>query len=389
MLAGLLMGRFATLLLAALTLLASQASAQDLRSKDPVTWRLAALEAAHQGEKALPQLEALADQAPDRVRIALSAMLLEHESALGTVNEKYPALLKLAKPFLEEGQKAASQLEGASSFWTGGRGLTAPGASKPSKTELALNRLKDLGGFAMLAIQELAASRTPETRLYAGALIVRLRAPAGAETLKRLAQDPAKVRIFGGDWTSQTTVGKYAANALRLPPVGGGNPVAIEAERYLGRLDWPTRVVLILNGLRKRAETGKATSWADYWKRARPHLPKLILERQLVPKGLLGKWRFSKADPPGAPEINLTYTFFPERYRLDGDPRITEQGRAELKSRTGARYELRLFERVKGNPRWGKGIAETVWTVDLAKDGKAFTCVRPWPGRRFTRELKR
>ena len=65
-----------------LSLLAGEARCQDnpgIASDDPVTWRLAVLESAHQGKKILPALEQQAAKNADRVRTTLGIMLLEHD----------------------------------------------------------------------------------------------------------------------------------------------------------------------------------------------------------------------------------------------------------------------------------------------------------------------
>lgn len=265
-----------------------------LGSDDPVQMRLAQVNLAHAGKSALKPLNRLTATAGPalhpRIRETAALLLLRNVSLQDL--RKHKALFKLCEPAFARARKSASVLLNAKAYDSGERGLAPPGARRPplSKPMQALNAAAGMHGFAVPVALELCESKSPASRLYGARLLVRLAAAGQLPTLERLSKDPARINIFRGDVTERTTIGKEVSSWIKTNSVFRNERkpdpkygVCFEAENYV---TWLVRVhskhpsgADLVNQLRQQAKTIQATSWDDYWRRAKPLLAKFLSAR--------------------------------------------------------------------------------------------------------------
>jgi hypothetical protein len=278
-----------------------------LGAKSALDSRIARAEVAHLGVKALPALErarAAKRVSESTLRLVVEAMLVESVE-LDVLKKRWPALLKLLDERVAKARQLAKPLFATKPHDSGERGLGPPGAKAPplSAPRAAIAGLLKLGGAAVPVALELMAqgadAKVPvrklrpgerrnqaevakdgvgvAQRLYGAEVLYRLRAWGQERSLEGLRGDGGRVSVFHGDYFDRTTVGRVVSAWMKgismgTPKSPTKGAACLEAERYL-RYVLPeldrSKGMKLMNRLRGEAKTWEATSFADYWRRAR------------------------------------------------------------------------------------------------------------------------
>lgn len=256
-----------------------------LSSDRPAEWRIAQAYVARAGESSLPHLEWFAASSnrdlDARLKETISLML---RSAIGPEQLRpHRRLWRLTEEELRRASGPLQVLVRQPTYDTGDVGLVPEGTViEWSAPRRAVDDLLGLHGFAVPAALQLLTDKEPGSRMYGVEILGRLDAFGHLDALRRMLGDSGASEVFRGCYFDTTTVGKeaerwLAAGELRRRHRGDVLPqyaVALEAESYVALLaefrgeDRSS----IVNRLRREGRTLEASSWDDYWARAKPVL---------------------------------------------------------------------------------------------------------------------
>jgi hypothetical protein len=265
-----------------------------LRSSDPAERVIAQAYIAHSGTPSLAELDKFA-RTKDvvlrrRVKEVVSLML---RKTVGP-NEirKYKTLWHLVEPELRKASVALQSIANQKDYDSGDVGLILEGTTvKISPPRSAVEQLVEMRGFAVPLALELLMDKQPGSRMYGVEILGRLDAVGQLSALQSMLKDDGHITVSHGCYWDETTVGAetprwLAAGHLRRATYPEDKDTVkykqyshtFEAESYLFWLSDSVGVGSydLINRLRRDAGTMHATSWEDYWSRARPVLTTIL-----------------------------------------------------------------------------------------------------------------
>lgn len=251
-------------------------AARDLLSEDAAKWREAQLRLASAGPPVLATLEqrALLHSARGRERVTEVLRLALLLSVPWREMHLHPALRSLIKDHLSRGAKVVASLPLRSLDEQGGMmEFTRSTEKEPEpRPPTARELVAPLGGFAVPELLDRLHDSRPEERAATCRLLKGLLAVAQIEALQSLYDDPHEFSWWHDDHETRHRVGDIARETA----------AEMEADRTdRSRFELPLRALAtswtlgpddagLLNGLREAGHTQDATSWDNWWNRARP-----------------------------------------------------------------------------------------------------------------------
>ena len=257
------------------------------QSVSEAEWREAEANLARMGSVVLPELEKLAEGADvelqSRIKDTVALMLLKTVSLEEFY--QYKTIVVLSAPETNRAKALTEILKNAKEYDSGAvaKGLSVP---PPSDVRKAMSQVVRFGGFAVPAAVELTNGDKPASRLYGAELIRMVQATGQVNIFEKLRKDSTRIDVDHGDYISHTTVGEvilgwiediYPIDKRHLPDPTYA--VCLEAAQYVHWLEGKggdphhRRITSqLVNRLYEETQTCNATSWEDYWNRARPIL---------------------------------------------------------------------------------------------------------------------
>jgi hypothetical protein len=166
----------------------------------------------------------------------------------------------------------ARDLAGQDKYDTGDLGfLNWDNFPPPTPPRVAVEKLTTLGAFAIPAALELVRDPQPGSRRYGIEILARLGARGQLAALQAVMADQTPIRVDHGCYAEETTVGAEARDELQMLTSYNSRPSA-EPEAYLTAIALLQGKSDLVNELRQEARTFEATSWDDFWRRAKPML---------------------------------------------------------------------------------------------------------------------
>lgn len=284
----------------------------DLASDQPGFSEEATIQLAHVGAPALDALEARCPSPkdtrnekasnptkpavtpvdPTHLKAVLELMLLKTISPQDVSSR--PGLAELCHEDLDAAEQIAAKFEDSRVVADAREGGLGPnGAIQLPETSgelLWMKQLREMGGFAAPAVIKLCHSKNPAARIYGIRLVARLTMSSQVPLIRSLSNDMATATVSHGDSFGPEQVKHVLEESmnsrLRFEPPEGmrlpGFRACYEPESYVDHL-LPETVwgyAAVTNRLRVEAKSSDATTWDDYWARARP------LFREILQKGL-------------------------------------------------------------------------------------------------------
>lgn len=250
---------------------------KDLAKTETATWREAQVRLAATGPGILDPLDVLATAQranADLLRritdvLAVALLTSVRWEDVSQRNE----LVRLASPHVDKGRTLAVKLAKQEILDIGEAPNLPPGAEhEPSEIETALGDFRALSGFSAPAISDLLAHSNPVARGYGILLVGRVGALARErETLEKLQNDGAAIRVRGACWVGHSTVGKEAEEVLKVYPRREG--LALDIGKVIHRfyvLNKADGASDLINGMRQTSQVFRSESSDEWWEAARP-----------------------------------------------------------------------------------------------------------------------
>lgn len=252
------------------SLSACRARAALLLANDPAVWREAQFRLAAAGPAALEAIDTprLLGSAVGRERI--TPMLGAALALSVTVRdlEAHPRLMRLAREPMRRAFPPALELSSREMLYEGSGGPLAHEDTawvNWSHQRYAPHRALDsLGGFALPAVFAMLHHPNPVARALGCVRLAGLNAVPAADSLRALFEDKGSVLSNHDCYMERTPVGKHAREAYEQ--LTGPSPYpSARFERTISAFG-----VDLINPIRQTSNSMEATTWAEWWRAARP-----------------------------------------------------------------------------------------------------------------------